>query len=268
MRPLPESPFYVAYGMGVDSTALLVGLHARGIRPDLIMFADTGGEHPETYRFLNHIQLWLSDREWPLVEVVRYRTRPTTGYDTLEGECRKNEILPGLAFNRGTCSSKWKQDAQKQHLRRSTTWLHDYKRHGRKILRAIGYDAGDRDRARAGAAGACGGGSAKTGATLWAKDAAFQNWYPLQEWGWDRERCAHEILAAGLPLPRKSACFFCPASTDAEILELRRDHPELLERALAMEERARSGKHKVGQRGTIQGLSFKRTWASIVGGAV
>ena len=34
-------PLMVAYGMGVDSTAMLVGLHARGIRPDAILFADT-----------------------------------------------------------------------------------------------------------------------------------------------------------------------------------------------------------------------------------
>ena len=34
----------VAYGLGVDSTAMLIGLAQRGIRPDLILFADVGGE--------------------------------------------------------------------------------------------------------------------------------------------------------------------------------------------------------------------------------
>ena len=32
-------PLVVAYGMGVDSTAMPVGLHQRGIRPDLILSA-------------------------------------------------------------------------------------------------------------------------------------------------------------------------------------------------------------------------------------
>jgi hypothetical protein len=253
--------FYVAYGMGVDSTAMLVGLHARGLRPDLIMFADTGGEHPETYAFREVVQAWLADRGWPAITTVRYRTLPTTGYDTLEGECRKNEVLPGLVFNRGTCSSKWKQDAQLQFLRTNRPeWLRAFKLSGTKVVRAIGYDNGDRDRARS-----TGRACKDKGATLWRKADAFENWYPLQEWGWDRARCAEEITRAGLPMPRKSACFFCPASTDEEIIALGRDHPDLLERALAMEARARSGRHKVGEKGSIQGLAFKRTWASIVG---
>ena len=40
----------VSYGAGTNSTAMLIGLHERGERPDLILFADTGGERPETYR--------------------------------------------------------------------------------------------------------------------------------------------------------------------------------------------------------------------------
>jgi hypothetical protein len=37
-------PLSVSYGLGVDSTAVLVGLVQTGIRPDLIMFADVGAE--------------------------------------------------------------------------------------------------------------------------------------------------------------------------------------------------------------------------------
>ena len=38
----------LADGGGVNSSALLVGLHQRGIPVDLILFADTGGELPST----------------------------------------------------------------------------------------------------------------------------------------------------------------------------------------------------------------------------
>ena len=31
------------------------------------------------------------------------------------------------------------------------------------------------------------------------------------EWGWDRDRCIRAIQEAGLPLPGKSSCFFCPS---------------------------------------------------------
>ena len=39
----------VSYGGGTNSVAMLVGLHERGLRPDAIVFADTGGEKPNTY---------------------------------------------------------------------------------------------------------------------------------------------------------------------------------------------------------------------------
>jgi 3'-phosphoadenosine 5'-phosphosulfate sulfotransferase (PAPS reductase)/FAD synthetase len=39
----------VAFGGGTNSTAMLCGFRERGIKPDLILFADTGGELPETY---------------------------------------------------------------------------------------------------------------------------------------------------------------------------------------------------------------------------
>ena len=67
--------------------------------------------------------------------------------------------------------------------------------------------------------------------------------YPLREWGLDREACGRIIVAAGLPLPPKSACFFCPSMKDAEIAQLAQDDPVLYRLALAMEERYRAGRH-------------------------
>ena len=45
----PRAPIILAYGIGVDSTALLIELHARGETPDLVLTADPGAEKPETY---------------------------------------------------------------------------------------------------------------------------------------------------------------------------------------------------------------------------
>jgi len=65
-------PVVVAYGMGVDSTAMLVGWHARGLpRPDAILFADTGSEKPETYAYLDVINAWLRSIGYPEVTVVK-----------------------------------------------------------------------------------------------------------------------------------------------------------------------------------------------------
>ena len=49
----------VSAGLGVDSTAMLIALYRAGIRPDLITFADTGGEKPETLAYLEPLNDWL-----------------------------------------------------------------------------------------------------------------------------------------------------------------------------------------------------------------
>lgn len=104
-------PLCICYGAGVDSTAMLVGLHQRGIRPDLISFADTGVEKPETYQYIPIIRQWLRDVGFPELVVVRY-TPPKADYDSLYGNCISNETLPSLAFGRKSCSLKWKKAPQ------------------------------------------------------------------------------------------------------------------------------------------------------------
>jgi hypothetical protein len=41
-------------------------------------------------------------------------------------------------------------------------------------------------------------------------------------------------------VPLKSACFYCPATKKQKILWLQEHHPDLLERALAIERRAQA----------------------------
>lgn len=77
--------------------------------------------------------------------------------------------------------------------------------------------------------------------------------YPLLELGLRRTDCQRIIRAAGLPIPPKSACWFCPMKRPTEWHELRRNQPDLFERACALEDqlvarrlamRTRSGKAK------------------------
>ena len=58
------------------------------------------------------------------------------------------------------------------------------------------------------------------------------------EWGWTREDCVREIQEAGLPLPGKSSCFFCPSMKNEEIRHLQEHYPELFQRAIALEQNA------------------------------
>ena len=63
----------VSYGGGVNSTALLIGLHQHRIPVDLILFADTGAEHPHTYAYLDIMDRWLKGHGMPPITRV-YKT--------------------------------------------------------------------------------------------------------------------------------------------------------------------------------------------------
>jgi hypothetical protein len=214
-------PVVVAYGMGVDSTAMLVGLHQRGERPDLILFADTGGEKPETYAFLPIVQAWLASVGFPPVVTVRKVVRrfKIAPYATLEENCLVYGMLPSLAYGRKACSQKWKREPQDKFCR---SWLPARAAWGQglRVEKLIGYDAGPKDSKRA-----------------WklTNDRWYAYRYPLREWGWDREACQRQIAAAGLPVPPKSACFFCPAMPPVELGELCREHPDLARRIAVLE---------------------------------
>lgn len=67
--------------------------------------------------------------------------------------------------------------------------------------------------------------------------------YPLREWGLDRVACGKIIADAGLPVPPKSACFFCPAMRPIEIEALRATDPDMYRLAIEMERRYRAGRH-------------------------
>jgi len=222
VRPWPDCPLVVAYGLGVDSTAMLIEFAQRDICPDLILFADTGGEKPETYAYLKVIQPFLSRVGFPDVITVRYQPKRAV-YHTLEGQCLHTGTLPSLAYGSKSCSLKYKRTPQDKYVSgwgpARLCW-----RRGKKVVKAIGFDAGPSDSRR----------------YRLPEDEYYVYWYPLVAWGFDRARCQAIIRAAGLPVPMKSACFFCPASKKQEIVWLQENHPDLLERALHLERNAQA----------------------------
>lgn len=66
--------------------------------------------------------------------------------------------------------------------------------------------------------------------------------YPLLELGLRRTDCARIIRLAGLPVPPKSACWFCPMKRPEAWHEQRRSEPELFEKACQLEDRLNEGK--------------------------
>lgn len=242
--PAAKLPLVVSYGAGVDSTAMLVGMHQRGERPDVILFADTGAEMPGTYDYLPIIDAWLASVGFPALTIVR-NACPRAKHVSIFANCETNETLPGQAFRGGqpgggNCSARWKHEPMDR-------WL--YRAGYLARTRCIGYDAGKRDSKRAA--------KGSPEATKHKRDT-FR--YPLQEWGWDRERCEREIAAAGLPVPPKSSCYICPAMKPEELRTMARKHPALLRNAIRLEGVARAGRH--GLR-TVKGLGRKFAWGDM-----
>jgi hypothetical protein len=231
----------VAYGVGVDSTAMLVGMWKRGIRPDRILFADVGGENEATYAYLPIMAAWLESVGFPKITVVRYVPKNFKNwppYYSLEENCLTNGTLPSISFQgpgKGACSMKWKQSPQHKHLLNDPDALAVWAS-GRKVRKAIGFDdsQADRDRRSHADAKVC---------TYQDQDGEFYDyWYPLQEWGWNREICKAEITSVGLPVPVKSSCFFCFAMQEEEVRQL---SPMKLRRIVLLEARAKPRLTKV-----------------------
>lgn len=186
----------VSFGGGVNSAAMLVGMYQRGIPIDLILFADVGAERPEIYAFLHEMNDWLRVRGLPPITVVENVDRFGQRL-TLEQECLRAHTLPSIAFGHKRCSLKHKIAPQDKFCNHHPGCRAEWAK-GRCVTKYIGYDAGEgrrRERAR-------------------ERDAADRKYckvYPLMDWGWTREDCIRTIRRAGLSVPGKSSCFFCPS---------------------------------------------------------
>lgn len=209
----------VAFGGGTNSTAMLCGFRERGIKPDLILFADTGGELPETYEHV--MEMDTQCRIWWGIGIETVRKTYQGEFEGLEKNCVRKRMLPSLAYGRKTCSQKYKVEPQTRRM------LRFMDEHGvTDIRKAIGYDAGESHRQIA------------KDHMVHAKGRTEHFWYPLVEWGWRRDECVAAIARHGLTQPGKSACFFCPAMKRGEILRLKETRPDLFARALEIERNA------------------------------
>ena len=214
----------LSYGGGLDSwTMLLLAVDGKLERPDLVVFADVSngsperdgtdpGEWPGTYRHIREVAMplcrangiefkWLTTAESPI--------RPTkdnpTGHASLYGYYRAEKMFFGRLSK--TCTSSAKVERIGNYLA------------GRYGAEAevevwIGFGADEGKRVKQG---------------RYAQKGNRTERYPLMELGFCRCREEAYAKASGYPVPRKSACVFCPMSSRADWQTLAREMPETFE---------------------------------------
>ena len=104
----------VSFGGGTNSTAMIIGMYQHKIPIDLILFADTGGEQPHTYAFIETFNRWLVERGLPEITIVQYYNKYGDRL-TLEQECINSGTLPSTAYGFKRCSLKHKIGTQDKY---------------------------------------------------------------------------------------------------------------------------------------------------------
>lgn len=225
----------VALGGGTNSLAMVIEMHKRGIPIDVVLFADTKAETPETYASIEQTDKWLKDLGYDGVTIV-------SSEKTLEDDCIQRNALPSVAYGFKTCSQRFKLQPQNK-------WCNNYDpfkeiwKSGGKVIKFIGYDAGEERRA-------------ENAVKYNRLDKKYEYRYPLIEWDIDRDGCIEVIQFEGLDLPGKSSCFFCPNMKKPEIVFLKKKHPDLYNRAIQMERNADLKK--------IKGLGRSYSWEDFI----
>jgi len=213
----PASPWGINFGGGLNSTAVIIECRNRGLRPDWILFADTGSERKHTLAHVDLMRRWCDG--WADLTVVRW-IRADGTHVPLHTDCLRKRTFPSKAYGNAGCTDKWKVQPMDK-------WR---KAHGfDRGAFAVGYDAGEATRIRK----ACQRGD----------DPNMAAWYPLVAWGIDRMGCERICKAAGIAAV-KSSCFMCPSMKEEEWAELRQNDPDLFDIAIEIERRARQAGEK------------------------
>ncbi|MGV9303835.1 phosphoadenosine phosphosulfate reductase [Nonomuraea sp. NPDC003727] len=212
----------VSYGGGVQSTALLVLAAQDRLPYRMFLFANVGddSEHPATLAYLREVATPYATRHGlELKQLDRKRRDGST--ETLMQQLKRPESrsipipvrMANGAPGRRSCTADFK-------IKVIGRWLRD---HGATAdapaTVGIGISVDEIHRANR------------------RRAERHENVaYPLLDLGLHRADCEAIIREAGLPVPPKSACFFCPFKTAQGWRQLRQEEPALFSEAAHLED--------------------------------
>ena len=213
-RGSDEPAYILSFGAGVNTVALMVMLIQQGSPLDGVVFADTGGETPATYEAVDFARKYLDGYGIPFT-VLSSRPSQTDLY----GTALRRRVIPSVQWRWCT------RDFKVRPIHRYYSGLRCH------INQYIGIAFDEIHRMKD------------------SQEDYITNLYPLIEQKMTRHDCISVIEDAGLPVPEKSGCFFCPFNSTERWMQLLDNHPDLFDKAIALEE---GSKHFPNQRLTDQ----------------
>ena len=223
-----------SFGAGVQSTAVLT-LQAMGRLPepyDVFLFANVGddSEHPDTLDYFRDVHIpYAEEHGIRLLELHRTRRDGSLQplYETLmvplgsdnpdEWVGKKKMGIPFRQSNgapaRRACTVDWKINVIHRWQRQNGASKDNL------CTTGLGISLDEIQRAR-------------TDSTF--ADQILE--YPLLDLGMNRRDCVAVTAEAGLPPAPKSACYFCPFHSLESWRKLKRETPDLFEKACDLED--------------------------------
>lgn len=221
-----------SFGGGTQSMAALV-LAAQGeIDYRLFMFANVGEdtEFPGTLDYMReHAVPFAAEHGLELIELRR-----NSKYRSLLDKIRRLESSLAIpvrmdrtgAPGRRSCTTDWKIKVVAKELRRRGATVDT------PAVVGLGITMDEWQRVRS---------------EIDPTNPEQRRRYPLIELDLTRQDCQRIIADAGLPVPPRSACWFCPFHTGEEWQRLKRSSPELFEKACGLEELLQERRAKLGR---------------------
>ncbi|WP_434596640.1 phosphoadenosine phosphosulfate reductase [Streptomyces sp. A5-4] len=212
----------ISFGGGVQSTALLV-LAAQGrIDYSTFLFANVGddSEHPATLAYIRDVAAPYAARAGIELHQLR-RTRRDGTTETLMERLNRRDTrsipipvrMANGAPGRRSCTADFKIKVVGRWLREHGATANE------PAVVGIGISVDEIHRAN-----------------RRRSEPHEQVEYPLLDLRLRRDDCERIIETAGLPVPPKSSCFFCPFRTVDAWRQQRREDPDLFARSIEVEQ--------------------------------
>jgi len=235
----------LSLGAGVQSStmALMAAEGELTPLPDCAIFADTGAEPKHVYDFLDYVE--------SLVPFPVYRVMEGEGLEVATINSIKGDRFAGPPF---FCESP-KGGGM---LRRQCTREYKINPIEQKVRQLMGLKKGQR-------------GPKEVAVRMWIgismdesvrmninRTKWINNRWPLIEKEMYRYDCIRWMRAMGFREPKKSACYFCPYSSNATWQGMKKQDPESFAKAVKMDELIRKG-----VKGTTEKLYLHRSMTAL-----